>query len=822
MRLFVASSFLLATPLLAQQFPEVEPNDLPAQAQLVPLGQQVNCNLVAAESDWFSFTTGGGYHGIHTSGGATVQTDTRMTLWDATGTTCIAYCDDSQAFQGSLWMNLAAGTYLVKIDGFGTTSAGLYSLDISLPVAKPLTGNEAEPNDTPATANTVGDGAQIGGALTPPVLGLFPNTVPGGAVVASNTVTSSTTTVITAGTGLVAGTYNGAGYMVSMTSGAQAGQSRRITANTATTITTEAWAAAPAATDTFDIIDVAEVVGAGTVTTSTTTTITPATPPPFTGYYTPSVAYSMRMLTGPNAGLSRTISSSSATGITTSAWPVANTAGDTFQIVTGGSTGSVRVTTPLVAGQFDDSSYWLTCVTGANAGQTRCILRNTATTINLVAAFTTAPRPGDTFVVDQYDCDTYRIDVTAPVAEVVFSITDGDNNWVSGWSYAVVDATGARVNPVTLGTHLADSSTLNPRVSSFRVWPTGSYYVRVFQRRTTFTTTAATVPYGNYRFEVKVRDMAVGGTVTETEPVGGPDSNSTTATAVALNPGQRGVGNITNNAGTDLSDWWGPINVTSQTLITFQVSGTGASPLVDGSVNLRQVTDPVVGSTAATLVTSGNTLELTNLNPRGSFNFLLPGTQYYLEVTSPGAGATQGGDYILDVSLADAPTYAVGNWAQVAANGTGCGTAGVPTITRVQGDAANTFGELPIIGETLVTRVSNLNGLGNFGLMVLGTSGVLGPSGAPAGSAPSVYNPQPLDLTLVGAPGCVLNVNPLIIDVMFGSPAGQADYLITCPGNTALAGFTLFMQPCKWDFTINALGIQTGNWARVIFGTRNL
>jgi hypothetical protein len=32
----------------------------------------------------------------------------------------------------------------------------------------------------------------------------------------------------------------------------------------------------------------------------------------------------------------------------------------------------------------------------------------------------------------------------------------------------------------------------------------------------------------------------------------------------------------------------------------------------------------------------------------------------------------------------------------------------------------------------------------------------------------------------------------------------------------------MFMQPCKWDFAtpVNALGIQPGNWARVIVGSR--
>ena len=84
------------------------------------------------------------------------------------------------------------------------------------------------------------------------------------------------------------------------------------------------------------------------------------------------------------------------------------------------------------------------------------------------------------------------------------------------------------------------------------------------------------------------------------------------------------------------------------------------------------------------------------------------------------------------------------------------------------------------------------------------------------------YNPAPVDLTFLGAPGCTLNVYPLVIDLLIGDVTGTADYVIPCPGNLALAGTTLFLQPCKWDFAtpVNPLGIQPGNWMRIVFGTR--
>lgn len=657
MQIPFVSSLLLATPLIAQQFPEVEPNDTPATAQVVALGSQINSNLTAGEQDWYQFTTPGGYHRISTAG-----PDTQLEVWDSLGTTALAFNDDGQGTNSSIFTNFPAGTYLVKIDGFSASTSGTYTIDFSLVGSKPLNGAEVEPNDTIATATPVADGAQLGASLSAPVSVL------------------------------------------------------------------------------------ADVVAAGSTTTVVNTTAT------------------------------------------------------------------------LVAGQFDDGRYWLRCTSGANAGLSRRITTTAANALTVATGFPAAPAAGDTYEVDQYDSDYYRVDVTAPRAEVVFSITEGDLPWVRGWSYEVRDAAGALINSTFLGTNVADSSSFNARVTSFRVWPTGTYYVRVFQRRSELTGAPTVAPaFANYRFELKVKDMNTLGTVAETEPAGGPQSNNTAFTATPISPGQVGTGNITNSTGADPSDWWGPISIPSQSLITFQVSMGGAPGLADATINLRQVLDPVTGTVSAgTAVTGGNILEAGSTNPRGVFNFLLPGTEYYLEVVSPGTAANQAGNYELEISIVDDPTYAAGNWASATANASGCGTAGVPTIARVLSS------ELPVIGQTLVQRVTNLNAAANLGLMLIGTSGLLGPSGAPAGSPASIYNPQPVDITSIGAPGCTVNVNPFVIDVLVGDPSGVADYVVTCPASATLAGAVLFFQPCKWDFAtpINPIGIQPGNWSRVIFGTR--
>ncbi len=811
---------------MAQQFAETEPNDTAATAQVVALGSQINGSLTAGELDWYTFTTPGGYHSIQMLSDTATGVDFVMDIFDASGTTLLAWCDDSGQLNYTSYPSyfgvIPAGTYTVRCKAFSATSTGNYQFNLGQTASKPYTGVEVEPNGTLATAQAVGDGAQIDASLAAPVV-VGTNAAATATVVATDSVASSTATVITTAGAQVAGAYNGIGYFVRFTSGANIGQSRRITSNTATTISTESWASIPAAADTFEIVINSATIVTDAVASATTTVITATAPLTASLFTTPSNTHAVRFLTGANAGQSRTITANTATTITTAAWTTAPVAGDQYIVVSGGSSNSIALATPVTANQFGmapgtGSVFWVRCTSGINVGQSRRVQANTASTILLASGFGNAPAPGDTFEVDQYDSDLYRVDVTAPKAMVVFSVTDGTLPWVSGWSYEVLDSAGALVNSTTLGTNLADSSAFQGRVSSFRVFPTGTYYVRIFQRRSLPTSPAPTVLTGNYRFELKQRDFNIAGSVTETEPLGGPNVNDTAATATPINPGQIGVGNITNSAGTDPSDLWGPITVPTAALIGFQVSAAATgTPLTDATLQLVQLLDPVAGTLGTpSAVTSGNALEAGGLNPRGLFNFSLAGTQYYVRVLSPGTGAAQAGDYNLEITIPDLPTYLTANYATASANATGCGTAGVPTIGRVGS------WEQPVIGQTFVQRVTNLNGLGNLGLMVLGTSGALGPSGAPAGSPQSVYNPQPLDLTLFGAPGCFLNVNPLDIQVLIGDATGTADFVLPTPGNLALIGFVLFSQPCKWDFAtpVNPLGIQPGNWSRIILGTR--
>ena len=661
------ASSLCAVPLVAQQLPEVEPNDVASAAQVVALGTQVNCTLAAGEQDWFEFTsTTGGYYLLSLAGGATSSLDTQMELYDATGANVLAFNDDGQSLLSSLFLKLSSGTYKLKVVGFSASTAGAYTLDVSDTSWKPPTGIELEPNDTVATANLVADGAQLGCEMNLPV-----------SVLADAAGAVNTTTVI-------------------------------------------------------------------------------------------------------------------------------------------------QASTALAAGQYADGRHWLRFTSGANANEERRITANTAADLTVAVAFPAAAAAGDTFEVFACDSDVFRFDVTAPRALVGISVTEGAGSWVNGYSWEVLDSAGALVTSSLYGTNSGDSGTFNARLTSYRVLPTGTWHARILRRKTALTGAPAAGPAnGNYHFELKVRDMNVGGVVAEAA-----EPNSTVATATPIAPGQQGLGSLTVSTGADASDLWGPIVVSQQALVCFQTDAGAAPAMSDTTVLLRQLLDPVAGTlSAGSSVTTGNILAGAGTSHgRGTFNLLLPGSVYFLEVRSPGTtAATQSGNYVLEMSLLDMPPFAAGNWATASANGTGCGTSGAPTISRVMGTSATAaFGELPIVGQTLVTRTTNLNGIGNYGLMLLGMSGAQGINGAPPGSPESVYSPVGLDLAAFGAPGCTANVEPMVIHILYGDASGAADHALPIPGNLWLAGYTLFMQPCKWDFTtpVNALGIQPGNWARAIVGSR--
>ncbi|MBM4062802.1 MAG: hypothetical protein FJ265_17155 [Planctomycetes bacterium] len=157
----LSSALLLAPFLAAQRIAEIEPNDSPATAQVLALGTQVDCSLVAGEADWFRFTTAGGNVRIYVNGAI----DSQLELRDAGGAVVLAFSDDVRGTQSDLTIDLAAGTYLCRIDGYSAAVAGPYSLDLGELAAKPFTAAEVEPNHGPGLAQGIGNGAQVDAAL---------------------------------------------------------------------------------------------------------------------------------------------------------------------------------------------------------------------------------------------------------------------------------------------------------------------------------------------------------------------------------------------------------------------------------------------------------------------------------------------------------------------------------------------------------------------------------------------------------------------------------------------------------------------------------
>ena len=153
-------------------------------------------------------------------------------------------------FSSSVFLNLAAGSYTLKVEGYSATTTGLYSVDIAKFPLKTYTATEAEPNNTYTSANVItipAGGAQVHASIAPAV------------VQASDVcLTGSTTTSILSTNPMTASAYIGGLFYVRFTSGVNTGVYRQITANTATALTVTAFATAPAAGDAY-VIEKADI-----------------------------------------------------------------------------------------------------------------------------------------------------------------------------------------------------------------------------------------------------------------------------------------------------------------------------------------------------------------------------------------------------------------------------------------------------------------------------------------------------------------------------------------------------------------------------------
>jgi hypothetical protein len=129
--------------------------------------------------------------------------------------------------------------------------------------------------------------------------------------------------------------------------------------------------------------------------------------------------------------------------------------------------------------------------------------------------------------------------------------------------------------------------------------------------------------------------------------------------------------------------------------------------------------------------------------------------------------------------------------------GPGCaGTAGVPT---------NSMSQLPQLGTTPNIVFGNLPAP-QLAIAVLGVSNT---------SYASI--PLPVDLGILGAPGCPARVS-LDVTLALAGAGGQASTPFPIPNNAIFVGFTFYTQALVFDPPLNALGLSTSDAAMAIVG----
>jgi hypothetical protein len=159
-----------------------------------------------------------------------------------------------------------------------------------------------------------------------------------------------------------------------------------------------------------------------------------------------------------------------------------------------------------------------------------------------------------------------------------------------------------------------------------------------------------------------------------------------------------------------------------------------------------------------------------------------------------GGGAYIGGN--ATTLFGDTWELDLGPLASFTPQGTGCvGSRGVPQLAALGGS-------LPRAGQLFVTRTTNLP-LGGPVFQLLGVS-----------DADYGGTPLPLDLTLLGAPGCWLRTSIETVQ-----PAqnilGAATWSIAIP---PVLGATFHLQTLPFDPTANGLGLTASNGGRVVIG----
>ncbi len=128
-----------------------------------------------------------------------------------------------------------------------------------------------------------------------------------------------------------------------------------------------------------------------------------------------------------------------------------------------------------------------------------------------------------------------------------------------------------------------------------------------------------------------------------------------------------------------------------------------------------------------------------------------------------------------------------------------------PGCAGTLGVSHQTYSSRPVIGSTLSVDVDAL--LLGIGVMVIGTSNTI-----------SGFGPLPVDLGLLGAPGCPLRVSLDATETVLGA-GNTATWNFPIPNDLALAGVLIFNQLAVFDPPANAFGFALGDAAGWVIGT---
>lgn len=102
---------------------------------------------------------------------------------------------------------------------------------------------------------------------------------------------------------------------------------------------------------------------------------------------------------------------------------------------------------------------------------------------------------------------------------------------------------------------------------------------------------------------------------------------------------------------------------------------------------------------------------------------------------------------------------------------------------------------LPVVGQVYVVQINNLPVSAAFHLFSFGNQ-------------TSPLGPLPLDLGLLGAPGCMLRINPGFVMLLIGTQ-NSATFALQIPNTPTVAGLRFYEQAAALDPTANALGLTT-------------